>query len=93
MNRNFNAGRQKYFDRQKFSRTGAAAKGEKPEDKAGLDKEFSAQQKKLARKLAREKQYEHWIYKVPAYLGDPLLKTRSQLLVETKTNAPATTSP
>jgi hypothetical protein len=69
-----------------------AAKDEKPEDKTKLDKEFQDRQKALADKLAKEKALGAWIFQVPAYTVDSLLKTRGQLLVEAKagkTNAPA----
>jgi Tfp pilus assembly protein PilN len=66
-----------------------AAKDEKAEDKAGLDKEFKGRQSKLTEKLAKEKQFENWVYQVPAYSVDEILKPRQQLLTETKTNAPA----
>ena len=69
------------------------AKDEKPEDKAKLDKEFQARQKTLADKLAKESAYTNWLYQMPAYSVDEILKTRQQLLVEASTNAvaPATT--
>ena len=64
----------------------AAAKDEKPEDKTKLDSEFKERQKKLADKLTSEKKFEGWVYLLPAYKVEPVLKTRSQLLQE-----PATT--
>ncbi len=67
-------------------------KDEKPEEKAGLDKAFADEQKQLADKLAKEKQFEHWIYEVPDYTVDPLLQVRAQLLMATNvvsTNAAA----
>jgi hypothetical protein len=39
-----------------------AAKDEKPEDKAKLDKDFQTQQKTLADKLAKEQAFTNWIY-------------------------------
>ncbi len=59
-------------------------KDEKPEDKARLDKEFKDSQKKLEDKLAQEKAYEKWVYLVSSWTFEPLLKERSQLLVEKK---------
>jgi hypothetical protein len=59
-------------------------KDEKPEDKDKLDKEFKEQQKKLEEKLAQEKGFEKWTYLVSSWTVDPLLKERSQLLVEKK---------
>ena len=70
----------------------AAARDEKPGDKAKLDKEFQDRQKILADKLAKEKSYGSWIYQVPAYTVDSLLKKRGQLFVEPtagQTNAPS----
>jgi len=69
------------------------AKDEKADDKAKLDKEFQARQKTLADKLAKESTYTNWLYQMPAYSVDEILKTRQQLLVEASTNtvAPATT--
>jgi len=66
------------------------AKDEKPEDKAKLDATFKDQQKKLADKLAKEKQLAGWTFLVPPYTVDSFLKTRSELLVESTnvTNAP-----
>lgn len=62
----------------------AAGKDEKKEDKDKLDKEFKEKQKKLEDKLAQEKPFEKWIYLVSSWTVDPLLKERSQLLVEKK---------
>lgn len=59
-------------------------KDEKPEDKAKLDKEFADQQKKLQDKLATEKAFEPWTFLVASWTVDPILKERSQLLVEKK---------
>ena len=61
-----------------------AAKDEKLEDKTKLDKEFADQQKKLVEKLASETRLTNWIYFVPGYTVDSLLKSRSQLLAEVK---------
>ena len=71
------------------------AKDEKPEEKTKLDSEFKDQQKKLADKLAKEKQLEGWTFLVPQYTVDSFLKARSELLLEPKTtgtNAPPPTS-
>jgi hypothetical protein len=61
-----------------------AGKDEKPEDKDKLDKEFKEKQKKFEDKLTQEKACEKWIYLVSSWTVDPLLKERSQLLVEKK---------
>ena len=68
-----------------------AAKDEKAEDKTRLDKEFKERQSKLAEKLAKEKQFENWIYQLPAYSVDEILKPRQELLMATETNTPAQT--
>ena len=59
-------------------------KDEKPEDKAKLDKEFKDKAQKSEEKLATEKGYENWIYFVSGWTLDPLMKERTQLLVEKK---------
>jgi hypothetical protein len=59
-------------------------KDEKPEDKDKLDKEFKEKQKKLEEKLTQEKAYEKWTYLVSSWTLEPLLKDRSQLMVEKK---------
>jgi len=59
-------------------------KDEKPEDKTRLDKEFKDKQQKLEEKLNQEKACEKWVYLVSSWTVDPLLKERSQLLVEKK---------
>jgi hypothetical protein len=61
-----------------------AAKDEKPEDKTKRDTEFKDRLKKLTDKLATEKKFEGWVYYLPTYTVEPFLKTRSQLLVEAK---------
>lgn len=66
--------------------TRAAAKDEKAEDKAKLDKEFQARQKTLADKLAKEQAFTNWVYQMPSYSIDEILKLRSQLLEEATTN-------
>ncbi|MGA2542273.1 MAG: DUF4340 domain-containing protein [Verrucomicrobiota bacterium] len=67
----------------------AAAKDEKPEDKQKLDKEFQDNTKQLQDKLAREKSFGQWVYLVTPSLVDPLLRDRSQLLVDKKEETPA----
>lgn len=62
------------------------AKDEKPAEKSKLDAEFKQRHATLAEKLAKEKRFENWTYQIPAYTVETLLKTKSQLLVETKTN-------
>jgi hypothetical protein len=74
----------------------APANNEKPEPSAASDQLFQANLKKLQDKLARERAFNKWVYCVPVWTVDPLLKTRDQLLVPkpvvTQTNAPAAAS-
>jgi hypothetical protein len=65
------------------------APDEKPADKAKFDKDFQAQQKTLADKLARESAFTNWVYQMPAFSLDEMLKTRPQLLEEANTNSTA----
>lgn len=61
-------------------------KDEKQDDnKLKLDAEFKVAQQKLADKLKQEQGYEKWTYLVPGYVIDPVLKERSELLAEKKT--------
>ena len=74
----------------------APAKNEKPRSLAVSAQSFQANLKKLQDKLARESAFNQWVYFVPAWTVDPLLKTRGQLLVPkpaiTQTNLPAAVS-
>ena len=65
------------------------AKDEKPTDKAKLDKDFETQEKTLADKLAKEASLTNWVYQMPAYSIDEMLKTRPQLLEDANTNSTA----
>jgi hypothetical protein len=69
-----------------------AAKDEKAEDKAKLDKDFATHQKTLTDKLAKEQALTNWVYQLPGYSLEEILKTRSQLLEDTSTNSAATTT-
>ncbi|MGA2246445.1 MAG: DUF4340 domain-containing protein [Verrucomicrobiota bacterium] len=69
-----------------------AAKDEKAEDKAKLDKDFQTHQKTLADKLAKEQAYTNWTYQMPGYSLEEILKTRAQLLEEPSTNSMASTT-
>ena len=64
-----------------------AGKDEKPDDKIKLDAEFKVAQQKLADKFKQEQDYEKWTYLVPGYVIDPVLKERSELLAEKKTES------
>jgi hypothetical protein len=63
------------------------AADEKPADKARLDGEFQARQKSLAEKLAKESAITNWVYQLPAYGLDEVLKLRPQLMADAATNA------
>ena len=65
----------------------ATAKDEKPDDKAKLDKAFKDGQTKLADKLAKEKALANWVFLVPTYTVDEVIKSRAQLLTEPSTNS------
>lgn len=65
-----------------FPKERTAAKDEKPEDKEKLDKEFKDKLAKQEEKLKNEKAYEQWVYIVPKYTLEPLLKARQELLKE-----------
>ena len=73
-------------------------KDEKPEDKEKLDKEFKEKLAKQEEKLKNEKAFEQWVYVVPKYTLEPLLKARQELLKEEpkkdeeKKEEPATSS-
>jgi hypothetical protein len=61
-----------------------AGKDEKPDDKKKLDKEFLENTKKLSDKLHQEKALNKWTYVVNSWLIDPIIRGRSQLMVEKK---------
>jgi len=62
-------------------------KDEKPEEKILLDKQFKDAQQKEADKLKQEQAFQQWTYLVPSYAVDPVLKERSELLADKKTDA------
>jgi hypothetical protein len=66
-----------------------AAAGEKPEDKGKLDTEFQARTKALQEKLAGEKALGQWVYVVSTMQLEPLMRDRSQLLVDKNEVKPA----
>jgi hypothetical protein len=65
-----------------FPKERTPGKDEKPEDKEKLDKEFKEKLAKQEEKLKTEKAFEQWVYVVPKYTLDPLLKGRQELLKE-----------
>jgi hypothetical protein len=66
-----------------------AGENEKPEDKAKLDKEFQENQKKQQEKLAKDRQFDKWVYLVSTWTLDSALKNRSELMTEKKEEKPA----
>lgn len=56
-------------------------------DKA--DKDAQARQKTLADKLAKEQAFTNWVYQMPSYSLDEVLKNRQQLMVDASTNTAA----
>ena len=81
-----------------FPKERTPGKDEKPEDKEKLDKEFKDKLAKQEEKLKNEKAFEQWVYVVPKYTLEPLLKARQELLKEEpkkedeKKEEPATSS-
>jgi uncharacterized protein DUF4340 len=81
-----------------FPKERTPGKDEKPEDKEKLDKEFKDKLAKQEEKLKNEKAFEQWVYAVPKYTLEPLLKARQELLKEEpkkedeKKEEPATSS-
>jgi hypothetical protein len=65
----------------------AVGKDEKPDEKTMLDAQFKVNQQKSTDKLKQEQSYQQWTYIVPSWVVDPILKERSQLLVEKKDGA------
>lgn len=65
-----------------FEKERTPGKDEKPEDKEKLDKEFKDKLAKHEEKLKNEKRFEQWVYVVPKYTVEPLLKGRQELLKE-----------
>jgi uncharacterized protein DUF4340 len=71
----------------------SAVKGEKPEDKDKLDKEFNQKLEQWQAKLKREKDLEKWIYLVTGTSVQPYLKDRAQLYQEKKEPVPEKKEP
>ncbi len=71
-----------------FTQTRTPGKDEKPEDKEKLDKEFKESLARLDERLKAEKKVNGWTYLVSKWTLDPLLRDRSQLLVEEKKEEP-----
>jgi hypothetical protein len=53
---------------------------EKPDEKKKLDAKFAADTAKLLKKLKEEESYQEWIYVLPSYGIDKVLKKRSDFI-------------
>ncbi len=65
-----------------FPKERIPAKDEKPEDKIKADKAWADRQKQLDASLKQAQAYQNWIYLVPGWSVDALLKTRNDLIME-----------
>jgi len=65
-----------------FPKTRIPAKDEKPEDKDKADKAWQDRQKQLDATLKQAQAYQNWIYLMPGWSLDSLLKDRKDLVVE-----------
>ena len=65
-------------------------KDEKEEDKKKKDEEFAAAKKALEEKLAKEKGFDGWVYKVTEYTINTLLKKRSEIVKSEEKSAAST---
>jgi Domain of unknown function (DUF4340) len=70
-----------------FPKVRIPAKDEKPEDKAKADQAWQVRQKQLDDSLKKAQAYQNWVYLVPAWSLDSLLKVRQDLIME-KTGEP-----
>ena len=65
-----------------FPKERIPAKDEKPEDKDKADKAWQERQKQLDATLKQMQAYQNWIYLIPGWSLDSLLKDRKDLIVE-----------
>ena len=72
-----------------LAKSRTAAKNEKPEDKARLDKEFQTKHEALEKKLTTEKKFEGRIFLVPKYGVEQLERKRADLLAPKPTATPS----
>ncbi len=70
-----------------ISKERTVSKDEKIEDKIRLDQSFKDRKQKLEDKLKQEENCGKWTYLVASWVIDPVLRGRSQLLVEDKPEA------
>jgi hypothetical protein len=77
-----------------FVKERVPGKDEKPEDKDKLDKEFKEKLEKLQEKLKTEQAFSKWIFQLPKWILDGVLKERHALMVDKKEEVkPATGAP
>jgi hypothetical protein len=65
-----------------FPKVRVPAKDEKPEDKNKADQAWMVRQKQLADTLKQMQAYQNWVYLVPGWSVDTLLKNRADLVME-----------
>jgi len=65
-----------------FPKERIPAPGEKPEDKSKADKAWQDRQKQLDDNLKKAQAYQNWVYVVPGWSLDSLLKNRADLVTE-----------
>ena len=70
-----------------FPKERTSEPGEKPEDKDKADKAWQEQQNALKEKLKQAKALDGWIYSVPAWNLDTILKNRKELMADKKVEA------
>jgi uncharacterized protein DUF4340 len=63
-----------------FNEVRSPEPNEKPEDKQKRDDEFKKHLDDLKQRLEKEQKFEHWIYLVPEWSVEPLLKPRNEVL-------------
>ena len=65
-----------------FPKERVPAAGEKPEDKEKANQAWAERQKQLEAALAQNQTYQNWIYLVPGWSLDSILKHRNELVME-----------
>jgi hypothetical protein len=67
-----------------FPKQRVPAKDEKPEDKAKADAAWAKRQSDLEARVKQTKEFENWIYLIPSWTVEPVLKDRKDLVAEKK---------
>jgi len=73
-----------------FNEVRSPEPNEKPEDKQKWDDEFKKHLADLKQRLEKEQKFQHWVYLVPEWSVEQLLKPRSEVVA---TATPATGTP